>query len=497
MVGGAASPAARWAWQCDHVTRFLEENETIILFAQGLVFFSLGFAVWIQRRRATRLRLTQSLIWLAAFAFVEALAVWGFVFVPIQEGYVNPGLIDALLIVRATLQTAAFLFLLQFGLRLTIDSERRRHAWTSLSFVGWAGLLVGAGVVTADAGWTVGQWEESVEALARHVILLPAAALAAVGLWRQRGELADAGLRGIRPFAAAAAGTLLFYALIAGILVDNPFWSPGEPGPDVARFGAEGIQLAVFRGLTGVVLAVIAVKLLEIFEFEAKQRMESLDRARAVAEERARFGRDLHDGTMQALYAAGLNLESVAITSTDTYTRRQVRQVVEGLNATISQIREYISGLRRPDDDAETIAERLKDLARNYARETGVTVDVSVRGVDSAGPLPEEAGQHLEQVLREALSNAARHGQASQIVVELVFAPDELDLIVIDDGIGIADAPAHTGEGLRNMRERARRLGGRAEIGRIAGRGTRVALEIPLDIEAPDESDSEPQEVLR
>ncbi len=267
--------------------RFLEENETIILFAQGLVFFSLGFAVWIQRRRATRLRLTQSLIWLAAFAFVEALAVWGYVFVPIQEGYLRSGLIDVLLIVRAVLQTAAFLFLLQFGLRLTVDSTRRRYAWTSVSALAGVGLLVGAGILAADAGWTVGQWEASVEALSRHALLLPAAVVAAIGLWRQRGQLAEAGLRGIRPYAAAAAGTLLVYAVIAGIVVDHPFWAPGPEGPDVARFGAGAIQLAVFRGLAGLVLSVLAVKLLEIFEFEAKERIESLDRARAVAEERA------------------------------------------------------------------------------------------------------------------------------------------------------------------------------------------------------------------
>lgn len=477
--------------------RFLEENETIILFAQGLVFFSLGFAVWIQRRRATRLRLTQSLIWLAAFAFVEALAVWGYVFVPIQEGYLGSGFIDVLLVLRAVLQTAAFLFLLQFGLRLIVDVRRRRNAWTALSALACAGLLVGAGVVAADAGWTVGQWEESVEALARHTILLPAAVVAAIGLWRQRGELAEAGLRGIRPFAAAAAGTLLFYAVIAGIVVDHPFWSPGPPGSDLARFGAGGIQLAAFRGLAGLMLSVIAVKLLEIFEFEAKQRIESLDRARAVAEERARFGRDLHDGTIQSLYAAGLHLESVAITSTDTDTRSQVRQVVEGLNTTIMEIRKYISGLRQPDTDVAMIVARLQDLARHFTRETRVAVDVRVKGVDSAGPLPDEAGQHLEQVLREALSNAARHGRATQIDVEVAFAPDELDLFVTDDGIGIVASPVHTGEGLRNIRERARRLGGRAEIGPAAGGGTRVSLAIPLDIEGPDESDSQPQEVLR
>ena len=79
---------------------FFVQNETIILFAQGLVFFSLGFAVWLQRRRATRLTLSSSLIWLASFAFVEALAVWGYAFVPIQEGYLSEGVVEGLVVLR-------------------------------------------------------------------------------------------------------------------------------------------------------------------------------------------------------------------------------------------------------------------------------------------------------------------------------------------------------------------------------------------------------------
>ena len=80
--------------------RFFDQNETIILFAHGLVFFSLGFAVWIQRRRASRLVLTNALIWLAAFACIEAFAVWGQVFVPIQQEYLGDEIVDALIVLR-------------------------------------------------------------------------------------------------------------------------------------------------------------------------------------------------------------------------------------------------------------------------------------------------------------------------------------------------------------------------------------------------------------
>ncbi|HEX4931526.1 MAG TPA: sensor histidine kinase, partial [Gemmatimonadaceae bacterium] len=311
-----------------------------------------------------------------------------------------------------------------------------------------------------------------------------------------RDELAEAGMRAIRPYAAAAAGVLVVYAVIAGIIVDYPFWEPGPAGSDLSRFGAGGIQLAIARGVAGLVLCVLAVKLLEIFDVETKQRIETLDRARAVAEERARFGRDLHDGTIQSLYAAGLHLESVAITSDDEATRSQVRHAVEGINQTIAGIREYISGLRQPGGDAPLVVARLEDLTRRFTAETGVVVSFRARGVDDAGPLPDEAGQHLEQVLREALSNAARHGGASRVNVELTFALDELDLFVQDDGCGIEQPPEREGEGLRNIRERARRMGGRAEIGPAVAGGTRVSLAIPLDIEAPDESESQPQEVV-
>jgi signal transduction histidine kinase len=109
------------------------------------------------------------------------------------------------------------------------------------------------------------------------------------------------------------------------------------------------------------------------------------------------------------------------------------------------------------------------------------------------GPLPDEAGQHLEQVLREALSNTARHAGACRVRVSLVLAPDEVDLVVADDGCGpggVANGNGD-GQGLRNMRERARRLGGRLVVEPAPGGGTRVTLAVPLDSEEP-EADSPP-----
>ena len=106
---------------------------------------------------------------------------------------------------------------------------------------------------------------------------------------------------------------LAVYAVSAGLIVAAGPITPGGIGDADGWFDLTGLPLEVVRGLAGLVLCVLAVKLLEIFDVEAKQQLEALDRARAIAEERARFRRDLHDGTIQSIYAAGLHLEAIAI----------------------------------------------------------------------------------------------------------------------------------------------------------------------------------------
>jgi signal transduction histidine kinase len=470
------------------VREFFVQNETIIAFAHGLVFFALGFSVWLQRRRATRLTLTSSLIWLAAFAFVEAIAIWGYAFVPIQETYLGQGAVDSLVVLRALAQTVAFLFLLQFGLRLVGLSPGLWRGLSAGSVALWAGLLAGGALAAGDLGWSVTEWESSVVAACRYGLLLPGALLSAYGMWLQREELTRAGFPGSRVYAAIAAGTLLVYAVVAGLVVDSAPWAPGGPVTQDGWFSATGIPLAIVRGVAGLVLCVAVVKLLEIFEAEAKQRLEAVERARTIAEERSRFGRDLHDGTIQSIYASGLHLEAVALRC-DPAVRSEVREVVAGLNDTIDHLRDYIKGLSEPPQTPAAIAGALEDMVARFSHETGVGVRLRVRGVAVSGPLPDEAGQHLEQILREALGNCARHAGQCAVDAELTFGPDEVDLVVTDDGVGVGNAdPASTGsgQGLRNMRERARRLGGRLELSRAPGGGTRVSLAVPLDVEAPD-----------
>lgn len=479
------------------MSEFFRLNETIVVFAHGLVFFSLGFAVWLHRRRATRLTLTSSLIWLAGFAFLEALAIWGYHFIPLQNKYMSEGVIDGLIALRTLMQVLAYLFLLQFGLRLVNVTARRWTVLTAASVTLAVGLVAVSTVAAGPYGWGIEDWADSVVASCRYALLLPGALLAAWGLWQHRGELGTAGMVRIQPYAAAAAGVLVFYAVVGGLVVDSATWAPPGMGNHDGWMDIVGVPMAAIRGVAGLALCVFAVKLLEIFEVEDKQRLDAVDRRRAVAEERARFGRDLHDGTIQTLYAAGLHLEALSLRLEDAEARREVSQIVGSLNGATDDIREYIQCLRQGPSTAAEVVDALHVLTVQFANETRVPTRFRAEGVASAGPLPDEVLPHLTQILREALANAARHAGPCRVEVTLSFSPDELDLIVTDDGVGLNGGHRPDGHGLRNMKERARRLGGRLEAGTRSGRGTRVALALPLDAEMPETDEPTPRTLLQ
>ncbi len=465
---------------------FFEQNDALLVFVHGLVLFVLGFALWLQRRRATRLALTSSLIWLASFAFLEALVVWGYVFVPIQTAYLGPEVIQVLVGIRAVLQTVAVVFLLQFGLRLAPWTRRRLVPLTAASVVAWGAVLVLSTVIASGEGWGVLEWEATTSALSRYVFVIPGALLSAYGLWVERDELTREGMRGIRPYAAVAAAAFLAYAVVGGFIVEAVPWAPGGVATEVAWFDATGFPLTVVRTLVAIVLLLAFIRLLDIFEVEATQREETLDRARLVAEERARFGRDLHDGTIQSIYASGLHLESIALETDDPATRDEVRRVVGSLNTTIDGLRGYIGGLRTPDGGPAGIAADLDGIVTAFAVDPRFTVSYAVSGIEACGSLPDDAGQHLRHVLSEALANVARHAGPCAVEVSLAFLPDEVNLVVADTGSGFpATVPdrsrAGHGHGVRNMKERARWLGGRIVIEPSATGGTRVVLAVPLD----------------
>jgi signal transduction histidine kinase len=214
----------------------------------------------------------------------------------------------------------------------------------------------------------------------------------------------------------------------------------------------------------------------------------------AVAEERDRIGRDLHDGIIQSLYAVGLSLEDVPdlmVEAPDEATGR-VDTAIESINLAIRDIRNFIYGLRPEAVDGTQVAAGLAALAEEVRH--GGLVDVVAELDPAADPgLDAAGGAELLNLVREALSNAVRHGHARRISIELSGTAAGSTLEIVDDGDGFDPAlevgAAH--HGLANMRARAATIGGRLDIRSAPGDGTRVIVELPRSAPNPEEDDNQ------
>jgi signal transduction histidine kinase len=206
----------------------------------------------------------------------------------------------------------------------------------------------------------------------------------------------------------------------------------------------------------------------------------------AVVEERDRIGQELHDGIIQSLYAVTLSLEDVeelmAEDPTEAVTR--VDRAIDSVHASIRDIRNFVLGLRPHLLERTDLVGGLAALAEEMRLNTMVDVETDLdEGMVAARGLPEGPRAQLLQIAREALSNAARHADASRASVELAIEEgDVLRLEVGDNGRGFEVDAERGGEhqGLVNMRDRALHMGGQLQIESAPGAGTRIIVRVPL-----------------
>jgi signal transduction histidine kinase len=194
----------------------------------------------------------------------------------------------------------------------------------------------------------------------------------------------------------------------------------------------------------------------------------------AVFEDRDRIGRDLHDLVIQRLFAIGLGLQSTSRLSDRPEINGRLSSAVDDLDATIKDIRRSIFALGSLDEAADIQAEVTRMVERAAAAlkfRPALTFEGPVRTLVSATVAPD-----VLAVLGEALSNAARHAQASAGSVTLAVG-DRVTLTVTDNGVGLPEDLVESG--LSNMRRRAEKLDGHCDVVGEAGGGTTVVWSVP------------------
>ena len=161
----------------------------------------------------------------------------------------------------------------------------------------------------------------------------------------------------------------------------------------------------------------------------------------------------------------------------------RVDAAIESINLAIREIRNFIYGLRPEALDGTQVVAGLAALSEEVRH--GGLVDVVAQLDPAADPgLDAGAGADLLNLVREALSNAVRHGQAGLISIDLVASETGSRLVIADDGVGF-DPTAPIGaahHGLANMSARAAAVGGRLEIESAPGDGTKVVVDLPRGV---------------
>lgn len=200
-----------------------------------------------------------------------------------------------------------------------------------------------------------------------------------------------------------------------------------------------------------------------------------------LTDDRERIARDLHDTVIQRLFATGLSLQATTrlVRADPDATVARIETAVDDLDLTVKHIRSAIFGLESTRTMEDGLRARVLSLTREAAAALGFEPRVLFDGAIDTGVTAVVAGE-LIAILRESLSNVARHARASRVEVEVRVSGGDVVLLVTDDGVGPPGADAPTGNGLRNMAARAERLDGTFELRPGAEKGAVLEWRVPM-----------------
>lgn len=256
----------------------------------------------------------------------------------------------------------------------------------------------------------------------------------------------------------------------------------GERAEEVLRFRARATgeerwssvrAVPVFDGRGEVLMAV------NIFRDITERKRTEVALKEIKEAERRRIARDLHDGVLQDLSYTAAALGLIMLGAERTSLEEEMQKAIDAVRRAAQGLRDAVNDLRLEDKQDVPFPELVESLVlRSKMMARGIEMDLEVESGVPSSPLG-EIGMELLRVIQEALTNARRHSEASNVLVTLKMDGDYLIAEVSDDGRGFGPETA-SGVGLSSMRERAAVIGGKLDVMSETGQGTRVRLRVPL-----------------
>jgi signal transduction histidine kinase len=202
----------------------------------------------------------------------------------------------------------------------------------------------------------------------------------------------------------------------------------------------------------------------------------------AVAEERNRLSREMHDTIGHRLTVAAVQLEGAQkLISKDPNKAEQMAGTVrEQVREALNELRQTVATLREPLESDLPLAVSLKRLVDGFEEATGITIHLLL-----PESFPEMSAEHRLAIYRtaqEALTNVQKHAEAQQVWLQVSRQEDILTLRVSDNGKGMMERKEAAGFGLRGIQERAAQLGGEFRLEARKGGGAQVCLSLPVAV---------------
>jgi two-component system, NarL family, sensor histidine kinase LiaS len=214
----------------------------------------------------------------------------------------------------------------------------------------------------------------------------------------------------------------------------------------------------------------------------SKNGLHSAVAAAAVQEERRRISRELHDRVLQLLTTIQLRSELCLneLIHKPAQLERELKTIAEAAYKAATEIRSLLLEKQVVRLAAGTLERRLKDEMEIFRARTGLKLDFQC-AID-VHDLPYEVEQELYFALREGIINAIRHSRATALNLSLTQNQTLCCADLRDNGVGFdkSSATGGGGFGLKGMRERIDKVGGHLDIETAPGKGTRIAIEVPL-----------------
>jgi signal transduction histidine kinase len=472
----------------------------LVYFIYGLSFWAMGLALLLETGRSPALAELQSLRSLAAFGLIHGTHEWLESYI-LQAQAVGTPIPVWLPWVRLVFLVTSFLCLFLYAyltLRLISPKYRSRQ----LIHFGRLGFYEGTIIIIAI--FTYGRapipWIGLLDGLARYLLAVPAAALAALALYAQGRRFREEHRSSLAvPISVAAFGFAVYAA--AQIFVHSMDVFPARYLNQEFFLAVTGIPIQLVRTIMAMMITTGLIRATQIVDKERQAQLDTAHHARLEAleqrealrrellqhvvrsqeDERARIARELHDEIAQMLSAFSLELGTLRSTLKRAETTRMVDHL-QGLTRQMSQsLYLLVHDLRPSHLDDLGLVPALRYLFSQDCVQKGLDVTFETSGhPQRLDPLAETV---LFRVAQESLNNVIRHAETKQARVELRYDCDRVVIRISDQGHGFDPHESFhppRGWGLAGMRERVEALAGQLKLKSAPGEGTSVEVSIPL-----------------